>query len=58
MAELADALDSKSGSLWECGFDPLRRHHLLVFATKSDGSPVLRHRIARISIVEQAERTG
>src|SRR5438445_3218848 len=28
VAELADALDSKSGSLWECGFDPLRRYHL------------------------------
>ena len=23
MAELVDALDSKSGSLWECGFETL-----------------------------------
>ena len=28
MAELADALDSKSGDLWSCGFDSHLRYHL------------------------------
>ena len=29
VAELADALDSKSGDLWSCGFDSHLRYHLI-----------------------------
>ena len=39
MAELADALDSKSGDLWSCGFDSHLRYHLnykaLTFAVRA-----------------------
>ena len=32
VAELADALDSKSGALWACGFDSHLRYHFLLHA--------------------------
>ena len=33
VAELADALDSKSGALWACGFDSHLRYHLIYRST-------------------------
>ncbi len=37
VAELVDAPDSKSGSLWEWGFDSLHPHHLSISQHELDG---------------------
>ena len=37
VAELADALDSKSGGLWSCGFDSHLRYHLLFDPVQPNG---------------------
>ena len=48
MAELADALDSKSGALWACGFDSHLRYHFFLLHIAAHLAPLLLLSIGRV----------